>query len=112
MNSLLGFVVSRPLDKAEWNDSRLIRENVTEVASNLKRQSGQDMLRFGSGQLVQTMIQHDLIAQYRLLVFPIVLGKGRRLFAEGTRASPKLVQTEAFDSGVVLLGHRPDRREA
>ncbi len=111
MNSLPKYVVSTTLEKAEWNNSTIIKENIVEEVSKLKQQPGQDILVAGSGTLVQTLMQHDLIDEYRLLVYPVVLGKGKQLFRDGSKATLKLVETKAFSSGVVLLRYQPDRKE-
>jgi dihydrofolate reductase len=110
MNSLSEFVVSTTLKKAEWNNSTLIKENVAQRVTELKQQPGQDVLLFGSGTLVQTLMQHDLVDQYNLLVYPIVLGKGKRLFQDGSTATLKLVEAKTFRSGVVALVYEPDRK--
>lgn len=111
MNSLPKFVVSTTLKEAEWNNSRLIKENVAERLSRLKEQPGQGILIYGSGTLVRTLTQHDLIDEYRLLVYPIVLGSGKRLFKDGTDATLKLEGTQAFSSGVVALHYGPKREK-
>ena len=110
MNSLPKFVVSTTLEKAEWNNSTLIKENVARRVSELKQQPGQDILLFGSGTLVQTLIQHDLVDKYNLLLYPVVLGKGKRLFRDGGNATLKLVEIKTFSSGVVALAYQPDRK--
>ena len=110
INSFPKFVVSTTLDKAEWDNSTLIKENVAEEVAKLKQQSGQDILVFGSGKLVQTLIQHDLIDEYRLLVYPIVLGEGMRLFQEGSKTTLKLVENRPMGAGVVLLTYAPERK--
>lgn len=112
MNSLPKHVVSTTLEKAEWPDSHLIKENVAERISELKQQPGRDLLVAGSCTLVQTLIQHDLVDEYHLLVYPLILGSGKRLFAEGSRASLKLIDTRPFSSGVVLLIYQPARGES
>ncbi len=113
MNSLPKFVVSTTLEAVEWNNSRLIKDakRVAEEVSKLKQQPGQDILVAGSGELVQTLMQHDLIDEYRLLVYPVVLGSGRRLFRDGSKATLKLVETKTFSSGVVLLRYQPAGKE-
>jgi dihydrofolate reductase len=75
---------------------------VAEEGSRLKKLSGQHLLVYGSGQLVQYLMKHDPIDEYRLMVFPIVLGHGRRLFGEGVEATLKLVEIKALASGVVV----------
>jgi len=108
MNSLPKFVVSTTLEKAEWNNSRLIKGNIPEEIAGLKQQPGQDILVGGSRRLVHTLMQHDLIDEYRLLVHPVVLGSGKRLFAEGSgKKALKLIDTKAFSSGVVALSYQP-----
>jgi dihydrofolate reductase len=110
MNNLPKYVVSTSLDKAEWNNSHIIREDVAGEISRLKQQPGQDILVAGSGVLVQTLMQHDLVDEYRLLVYPVVLGSGKRLFRDGSKAALRLVETRAFGSGVVLLRYQPDTK--
>ena len=106
MNILPKFVVSTTLKKAEWNNSTLITGNIAEEISKLKQQPGNDILIFGSGQLVQTLMQHNLIDEYRLLAYPVVLGSGKRLFKEGSnKTALKLADTKTFSSGVVLLSY-------
>jgi dihydrofolate reductase len=110
MNNLPKHVVSTTLDKLEWNNSRLIKANVVEALTALKQQAGQDILVYGSATLVQTLIRHDLVDRYRLLVYPVVLGKGKRLFKEGTEVTLRLVETHAFSSGVAALIYEPGRK--
>lgn len=109
-NSVRKYVVSTTLDKAEWNNSRIIKGNVVEEITKLKQQDGQDITVHGSATLVQTLIQHDLVDRYRLLVYPVVVGKGKRLFQDGTTATLKLVKTQSFSSGVAALIYEPDRK--
>ena len=85
MNSLPKFVVSTTLKEVEWNNARLMKGNIAEEVSKLKQQPGQDILIAGSADLVHTLMQHDLIDEYRLLVHPIVVGSGKRLFERGER---------------------------
>jgi Dihydrofolate reductase len=111
MNSLPKFVVSTTLKKIEWNNSRLIKRNVAEEVSKLKQQPGQDILVAGSRKLVHTLMQHDLIDEYRLMVHPIVLGSGKRLFRDGIdKRVLKLIDTRTFSSGIVVLVYQPDRK--
>lgn len=109
MNSLRKFVVSRTLQKAEWNNSTLIRENVADEVTRLKQLQGKDILVAGSGQLAHALMKHSLVDEYRLMVHPIVVGSGKRLFREtGDMLKLKLMETRTFGAGVVLLRYRMD----
>jgi dihydrofolate reductase len=110
MSSFPKHVVSRTLEKLEWNNSHLIKGDVEREVSKLKQQPGQDLLVFGSGQLVNALAQHDLVDEYRLLVYPIILGSGKRLFSDVNKTTLKLVETKTFGSGVVLLRYQPSRK--
>ena len=106
MNSIPKYVVSTTLEKVEWSNSKLIKGNIVEEISRLKQQPGQDILIGGSGKLVNTLMQQDLIDEYRLLVYPVVLGSGKRLFQDVSKTTLKLLETRAFPSGVVLLHYQ------
>ncbi len=82
MNNLPKYVVSTTLAKAEWNNSHLIKRNVAEEVSRLKQQPGQNIMVAGSAKLVQMLMEHNLVDEYRLLVYPVVLGSGMRLFGD------------------------------
>jgi len=110
MNSLPKYVVSTTLEKVEWNNSHLIKKNVVEEISRLKQQPGQDILVAGSATLVNTLVEHDLVDEYHLLIYPVVLGQGKRLFKDGSKATLKLVETKSFSSGVVAHIYQPDRK--
>jgi len=109
MNGYPKYVASTTLEELlEWNNSTLIEGDVTEEVSKLKRQPGKDILIFGSGNLVNTLMRHDLIDEYRLMIFPIIVGSGQRFFADGIDEMVlELVDTETFGSGVVVLTYRP-----
>lgn len=109
-NSTRKYVVSTTLDKVEWNNSVLIKDNIVEEITRLRQQDGSDLVVHGSGTLVQTLMRHDLVDRFRLLVYPVVLGKGRRLFQEGTTATLTLVETRSFSSGVTALIYEPERK--
>jgi len=112
MNSMPKYVASTTLEEVAWNNSRLIKGNVVEEVSALKRQPGQDILVAGSGVLVHTLMQHDLIDEYRLMVHPIILGSGKRLFRDGgAMKTLKLVETKTFSSGIVVLTYQPAGKE-
>lgn len=110
MNTLPKHVVSTTLQKAEWNNSHVINDQVADRIASLKQQPGQDILVAGSGTLIQTLIGHDLVDQYNLLVYPVVLGSGKRLFKADQRQTLKLVESQAFASGVVALIYRSERK--
>lgn len=109
-NSVRKYVVSTTLDNAEWNNSVPIKDNVVEEITKLKQQDGRDITVHGSATLVQTLMQHDLVDRYRLLVYPVVIGKGKRLFQEGITAKLNLVKAQAFSSGVAALIYEPERK--
>ena len=110
-NSVRKYVVSKTLEEPlEWNNSTLIKDNVVEEITNLKQQDGKDIAVHGSATLVQTLMQHDLVDRYRLLVYPVVVGKGKRLFGEGIPATLRLLGSRSFGSGVVALVYEPDRQ--
>lgn len=111
MNSLPKFVASTTLKELEWSNSRLIKENVVEEVSRLREKPGQNILIYGSGTLVHTLTQRDLIDEYRFLVYPVVLGSGKRLFKHDSDTTLKLVETQAFSSGVVALHYGPERKK-
>jgi dihydrofolate reductase len=103
LNNLPKYVVSTTLETVEWHNSHLIKENITEEVIRLKQQPGQNILVHGSRTLVQTLMQDQLIDEYNLLVYPLILGSGMRLLNEGDSASLKLVEARPFSSGVVLI---------
>jgi dihydrofolate reductase len=108
MNSLPKYVVSTTLDKVEWNNSHLIKGNIAREVSELKQQPGQDIMVAGSVTLVHSLMQHDLIDEYRLLVYPVVLGSGKRLFRDLNKATLRSIETRRLSSGVVLLRYQPN----
>ena len=113
MNGYPKHVVSTTLQEPlEWRNSHLIGGNVAEEVSSLKEQDGKDILVFGSGDLVNTLLEHDLIDEYRLMVFPVVVGKGKRLFGDGIDTKNlQLVDTKTFRSGAVVLTYKPAEAE-
>jgi dihydrofolate reductase len=109
MNRLPKVVVSRTLDKAEWNNTRLIKDHIAEEVLSLKQQPGKDIALFGSATLMSTLIQMDLIDEHRIMVNPVILGDGNPLFKKTKdRQSLKLIRTRTFRSGNVLLCYQPD----
>lgn len=112
-NNMPKYVVSTTLEEPlEWNNSTLIRENVADEVSTLKQESGGDILVNGSAQLVHTLMEHDLVDEYRLMTFPIILESGKRLFGETSDPTTlELVDTKTVGEGVVILTYRPERQE-
>jgi dihydrofolate reductase len=111
MNRLPKIVFSKTLDKAEWNNTRLIKDRIDEEILKLKQQPGKDMALFGSAKLLSTLMQMDLIDEHRLMVNPVVLGKGNPLFkSTKDKLCLKLIQTRTFGNGNVLLCYQTDRK--
>ena len=109
-NSVRKYVVSNTLKKAEWNNSQIIKGNIVDEIRKLKQQDGENLVVHGSATLAQTLMEHDLVDTYRLLVYPVMVGNGKRLFKEGTTAALKLVEARPMSSGVVGLIYEPDRK--
>lgn len=102
LNGVQKFVVSTTLQSASaWRNSTLIQERVVEAVRDLKEQPGKDILIDGSSQLIHTLAENDLVDEYKLHVYPLVLGSGKRLFPEGRRIHLKLIASEALPTGVV-----------
>src|SRR5918992_2228140 len=112
MNSYPKHVVSTTLQEPlEWNAS-LIKGDVAEEVLRLKQEPGKDILLYGSGDLVNTLMKHNLLDEYRIMVFPIVVGNGKRLFEDGgDQKALELVASKTFSTGVLYLTYRPTRRE-
>ena len=109
MNTFPKAVVSTTLTAPEWNNTTVIAHNVADEVAKLKQQPGQDLLVFGSATLVQTLAKHDLVDEYRLLVYPVVRGTGHRLFQDDTTAALQLVEAKTFGGTVVALTYRAAR---
>jgi dihydrofolate reductase len=108
MNTIPKYVVSTTMEEAGWNNSIVISENVIEEVARLKQQAGKDILLSGSAELVNSLMPSGLIDEYRLMVHPIVLGTGKRLFKDGIdTANLKLVDTKSTCTGVVILTYQP-----
>jgi dihydrofolate reductase len=113
MNGMPKFVVSSTLKNAGWSNSSLIKTNIVEEVAALRSTPGGDILVAGSGTLIQTLMQHDLVDEYRLMIFPVVLGAGKRLFRHDTdMLALRLVQAKPVGSaGVLILIYRKDERK-
>jgi dihydrofolate reductase len=107
-NNMPKYVVSSTLNEPEWNNSTVLEGDVAEAVSNLKQEVHGDIVVHGSAQLVQTLLDHDLVDELRLMVFPVVLGSGKRLFGETSEKKPlRLVDSKTVGEGVVILIHEP-----
>ena len=111
MNTLPKYVVSTTLDEPlAWQNSTLIKDDVPNRLAKLKEQPGGDLLVFGSGGLAQTLMEHDLIDEYRLMIHPIVLGSGKRLFRDGNpKAGLRLVDSFVSSTGTFIATYVPER---
>ena len=113
LNNTPKFVVSTTLaEPLEWQNSTLIQENVAEEIAKLKQQPGKDIGITGSATLVQSLLQEDLLDELGLMIHPVVVGTGRRIFEEGGgQKGLKLVDSRTFSTGVVSLTYQPDKEE-
>jgi dihydrofolate reductase len=110
MNSAQKVVFSRTLDKASWKNTRVVKGDLAAEVRKMKEHAGEDILIFGSGTIVSQFAQDGLIDEYRLIVNPLAIGKGRTMF-EGIKdkMTLKLANTRAFDNGNVLLTYQSNR---
>jgi dihydrofolate reductase len=108
LNALPKYVVSSTLDSVTWHNSSLLGNDVAAEVAKLKERPGKELQVHGSGGLAQTLIEHDLVDEYRLLIFPVHLGKGKKLFRDGARpAALRLTGTRATGAGVVIVTYEP-----
>ncbi|HEX2467919.1 MAG TPA: dihydrofolate reductase family protein [Solirubrobacterales bacterium] len=109
-NSLPKYVVSSTLEHPEWSNSTVLDGDVLDAVSRLKRQLDGDIVVHGSVQLAQTLFEHDLVDEFRLMVYPVVLGTGDRLFGETSDKKPlRLVDTKTVGESVAILTYEPIR---
>jgi len=108
-NSMPKYVVSKSLQKAEWNNSHIINQNVVEEIKKLKSGSGGSILVSGSGELVRFLMKNNLVDQLSILLYPVVLGEGKRLFAGAEKKDLKLVESQAFKNGLMKLIYTPKK---
>jgi dihydrofolate reductase len=107
-NSMPKYVVSKTLKESTWNNSHIISENILEEIKKLKENKGGDLVVHGSGELVRFLTENNLVDQFNFLVYPVVLGEGKRLF-EGIKDKTKLelIEEKPFKTGVILLKYKP-----
>jgi dihydrofolate reductase len=107
-NDATKYVASRGQPTLEWSNSVLIDGDAAEGIAELKREDGPELQVHGSGNLIQTLLRHNLVDQYRLWTFPLVIGSGKRLFSDGTiPAGLKLVDSKVSSTGVVMGTYEP-----
>lgn len=108
MNNLPKVVFSRTLDRVEWKNSRLVKDDIEREVAKLKREPGKDMVIYGSGSIVSALAQAGLIDEYRIFVNPVILGTGIPLFPNvKNRLSLKHLGTKTFGNGLVLIRYSP-----
>jgi dihydrofolate reductase len=108
LNTLPKHVASTTLDTADWHNSSLLGGDVAAEVAKLKERPGRELQVHGSGQLAQTLIEHDLVDEYRLLYFPVHLGSGKKLFREGAPAAAlRLLSTTTTGTGVIIATYVP-----
>ena len=107
-NTMPKYVVSSTLKEPTWKNTRVLRGNVADEVSKLKQEQDGDIVVHGSARLVQTLLEHDLVDEFRLMVYPVVLGSGKRLFGETTDKKPlRLVDSKMVGDGVTILIYEP-----
>jgi dihydrofolate reductase len=103
LNSMRKYVASRTLDKVEWHNAALLRGDAAKAVARLKEQAGGEIAVTGSSNLIQTLLKHDLVDEFRLWVFPVMIGSGKRLFGGGTVPGAfRLVDAKTSTTGVVI----------
>jgi dihydrofolate reductase len=107
INAMPKYVFSSKLEKAEWNNSTIVRGDVVAEVTKLKQQEGRDLLIYGHGLFAETLLKHRLLDALGLSIFPFVLGQGKQLFRQGEPATLRLVATKSFSKGIVKLTYEP-----
>jgi dihydrofolate reductase len=107
INSAKKYVVSRRSRKLDWKESVLLKGNVVNQIRRLKEQEGPDLQVHGSGDFIQTLLRHDLVDEFWLKIFPVALGRGKRLFAAGSiPAAFRLIESKVSPSGVLIASYK------
>src|SRR5438094_1310335 len=111
-NSMPKYVISKTLKKADWNNSTILNGNVLEEVKALKQRLKGDILVSGSAQLVQALIANDLVDQLNLMVFPVILGSGKRLFGDSKEAKTlKLAESKTVGDGIAIMIYKPANKK-
>jgi dihydrofolate reductase len=109
LNALPKYVASATLGSLDWNNSQLLGGDVASEVAKLKERPGDELQVHGSGQLAQTLIEHDLVDEYRLTIIPVRLGSGQKLFRDGTKAAAlRLIKSSVTSTGVIIASYLPD----
>ena len=107
LNSARKYVASRTLDTVSWNNSVLLEGDVAKAVDTLKTEDGPDIITQGSSALIQTLLQHDLVDEFRIWTFPVIVGPGKRLFGSGTTpGGAQLVDAKTSSTGVTMVTYR------
>ncbi len=108
LNNATKYVVTTTLERADWQPSQLIKDDVVPQLRRLKEQDGPELQVHGSSNLLQTLIKHELVDQYNVWIFPVLLGRGKRLFGDGTiPAGLRLVDSKTSTTGVIIATYEP-----
>ncbi|HEY4386687.1 MAG TPA: dihydrofolate reductase family protein [Ktedonobacteraceae bacterium] len=107
INAIPKYVFSSTLEKAEWNNSTIVRGDVIAEVTRLKQQEGRDLLIYGHGLLAETLLKHHLLDVLDLSIHPLVMGQGRQFFREGENATLRFVAAKSFSKGIVKLTYEP-----
>ena len=108
LNNAKKYVASRTLNQVDWNNSTLLKGDVVQEIRKLKEQSGPELQVHGSSNFIQTLLKHNLIDEYHIWVFPVVIGSGKRLFGQGTLPSGlTLIDIESSSTGVIMATYEP-----
>lgn len=109
MNAPKKYVVSRTLEKPTWRNTTIVRDDVIDFVRSLKEQPGKTIMLDGSSQLVHTLLEHDLVDELHLILFPLTLGGGKRLFGDGVHSTFTLTSATPYPTGVVALHYARKR---
>ncbi len=107
INAMQKYVFSSKLERAEWNNTTIVRGNVVAEVTRLKQQEGGDLLIYGHGLLGETLLKQHLLDVLDLSIHPLVIGRGKQFFREGENATLRLIATKSFSKGVVKLTYEP-----